>query len=925
MCGIAGSVTTEAFACNPSDVIRMSDQMAARGPDGKGLWASVDGRAVLAHRRLAIIDLTNDAAQPMVSADGRWVVTFNGEIYNYRELRASLIGEGAVFQSASDTEVLLHMYARHQEGMLPLLRGMFAFAIYDVVEGSLFLARDGLGIKPLYFAELAREFRFASQVKALLAGGRIATAPSPAGHCGFYLWGHVPEPFTLYRGIRSLRPGHWMRVKDGRITCKRWFSVTNILEEAEADPSRLPAAEAQDAFRSIFRDTIAHHLVADVPVGAFLSAGMDSSAVVGMATELGQKPRTFTLGFDEFKNTEADEVPIAELVARSLGTEHVTRRISQREFRENVERIVADMDQPSIDGVNTWLVCKAAREAGLKVALSGLGGDEILGGYPSFQQVPQSVRTLGWMRKMSWFGTAFRRSTTALTSVLGIPKYAGLFEYGFSYERAYLLRRALHMPWELSDLLDPVTAREGLDALRTESALAETCGRLRSSHLRIAALETSWYMSNQLLRDADWASMAHGLELRVPLVDVEFIRQTAKLLAGSCPPGKKSLLGSLKTFPVKSLLTRPKSGFQVPVATWLNPFRPVRKGLRPWACRVITHLSPHKPRLRVAMIYRQPGLDRYSIEQVFRTISGELADDDVELIGYYCGSRWKVLKDMIRIRRLKVDLFHITGDVHYFAILLPRGRTILTIHDLRSWSERLTGVRRWAFWLLWIYLPVRVAAKVVAVSEFTRQQILRAVDVPDDKLVVIGNAVAPVFVATHRPFNAQCPTVLQIGTSDNKNMERVIEAIAGLPVHLSIVGRVTERQQRLLSNRIVRYSVRTDLSTEEVAGCYAESDIVCFASLFEGYGMPIIEAQAVGRPVITSNMEPMSSVAGGAALVVDPTSVGELRTAIQELLTSESLRTELVSKGLRLSSTRSAKQIATLYRQLYQELHCQRK
>ena len=347
------------------------------------------GAVALGHRRLAILDLSSRAAQPMTSADGRLTVTYNGEIYNFPELRSELERDGVRFRTSCDTEVLLHLYASCGAAMVRRLRGMFAFAIWDDTTGKLFLARDPYGIKPLYTANDGWTFRFASQVKALLAGGRVSRDPEPAGLVGFYLFGSVPEPFTLYRAIRALPAGHTQIVDAGGPHEPVPFaSLATVLAEGARDPA--PARELAERVRAGGLDSVRAHRLADVEIGVFLSAGIDSGAVLGLMRDAGQpKIRAITLQFDEFRGTVEDETPLAAEIAARYGAEHIIRRVDRSEFERDLPDILDAMDQPSIDGVNSWFVAKAANEAGLKVALSGIGGDELLAGYPSFRDLPR--------------------------------------------------------------------------------------------------------------------------------------------------------------------------------------------------------------------------------------------------------------------------------------------------------------------------------------------------------------------------------------------------------------------------------------------------------------------------------------------------------------------------------------------------------
>jgi len=578
MCGIAGIFAYHYASpqVDRDELSRISRRMKRRGPDGAGDWLSEDGRVGLAHRRLAIIDLSDRAAQPMTSEDGKLAISFNGEIYNYRELRRGLESEGARFRTESDTEVLLALYARKGEAMLPELRGMFAFLIRDERRDELFAARDPYGIKPLYYADDGWCFRAASQVKAILAGGRVSRAPDPAGVAGFFLLGSVPEPFTTFAAVRSLPAGSWMRVdKSGAREPVAYHNIASVYADARERPLPVKEDEARGIAAQALRESVSYHMIADVPVGAFLSAGVDSGTLVGLARDAGVEDlQTITLAFDEYRGNHDAEAPLAAVAARHYGTRHSENRLGLDEFHRDVEDILDQMDQPSIDGVNTYFVSKAAAGLGLKVALSGLGGDELFGGYNTFDDVPRWVRTF---RPPSLIPFAGRLSRAALTRMLGgsrrrSPKAAGALVYGGTYPGAYYLRRGLFMPWELRELLPEDFAAAGLERLNLQGLLRSAMTPdPRTEFGRVAALEAGLYMRNQLLRDTDWAGMAHSIELRVPLVDAFLLRQLAPVLLAHGPRLRKGLLAGSpsKTLPA-GILQRPKTGFQVPVHDWLE-------------------------------------------------------------------------------------------------------------------------------------------------------------------------------------------------------------------------------------------------------------------------------------------------------------------------------------------------------------------
>jgi asparagine synthase (glutamine-hydrolysing) len=605
MCGLNGVFAFDPAAPAPTEaeLIATRDHMAPRGPDGHGAWWSPDRRCGLGHRRLSIIDLSDRAAQPMTSADGRLVIVYNGEIYNFPELKRELETQGVRFRTTSDTECLLHLYAREGAEFTARLRGMFALAIWDAARGGMLLARDPYGIKPLYVSCDGRTVRFASQVKALLAGRMVSAELDPAGVAGFHLFGWIPEPFTLYRQIRALPAGctQWVDAS-GLGEPRPYVSIPAILAEAARSPP--PPGGLEESVRAAVLDSVRAHLLADVEVGAFLSAGVDSGALVGLMCEAGQgELRAITLAFDEFEGAPDDEKSLAAQTAQTYGARHLVRRVSRQEFQDDMPAILEAMDQPSMDGVNTWFVAKAAREAGLKVAVSGVGGDELLAGYKSFVDVPRWRRRFG---PLAATPGAARLARTILGAVApGLsrarPKALGVLEHAGSFEGAYLLRRGLFLPHELGQVMDPALAAEGLERL---APLAHIRARLQpdpgSDVGRVSALESTLYMRNQLLRDADWAGMAHSLEIRTPLVDIALLRALAPLIPSLEPGAGKAALARAPRVPLPDAVSRrAKTEFAVPTRQWMTAMgasAPPREGRgltsRRWARTVFRAAAP---------------------------------------------------------------------------------------------------------------------------------------------------------------------------------------------------------------------------------------------------------------------------------------------------------------------------------------------
>lgn len=588
MCGIAGAFRFDGNRRSALDpvVSRINDFQRQRGPDGSGLWSSADGNIVFGHRRLSIIDIGPGGAQPMTDVTGRWTITFNGEIYNYRAIRSDLIRQGVEFHTESDTEVLINVIAQWGERGLSRLRGMYAFALWDSLRHELWLVRDPYGIKPLYVAQTGGTIWFASQARALATCAPVDTSREPAALTGFYIWGHIPEPFSWWRGIEAFPAGHVQRLVLGKPNAapKPFLTVEDVYCRQASK------SEPRPDLKSAVLDSVRHHLVADVPVGLFLSSGVDSMTIAALASELGARLQTMTLAFDEYKNTTADEAPIAEAVAKKLGFEHSTIRVNREEFEGLVDEFFKSMDQPTIDGLNSYLISWAAKARGIKVALSGLGGDELFGSYPSFRQIPQLLKWGRWLPSSRSLSRGLQSAWLMIAPSNMSPKIPGLLTHTHDTANAYLLRRALYLEFELDALLDESWLADGLQRLSSAPGPAKTAARLQAAgtsvYGQVAALESIYYMRNQLLRDADWSSMAHGVEVRVPFADVVLLETLAPSIASDSPPTKNELAVCAEGRLGKAI-QRPKAGFTTPVAAWIGTRGDTAdRGLRGWATNV---------------------------------------------------------------------------------------------------------------------------------------------------------------------------------------------------------------------------------------------------------------------------------------------------------------------------------------------------
>lgn len=592
MCGLIAAFTSAPLPASALDAALA--RMQRRGPDDMGTW--IEEGVQLGHRRLAILDLDHRAAQPMHSACGRYVIVFNGEIYNFRELRRQREAPGDVFRTTSDTEVILALFAAEGEAMLPKLRGMFAFVIWDRQERRAFAARDPYGIKPLYYARTTHGVLLASQVKALLATGAVDCTPDHAGQAGFWLLGSVPEPNTWYRDIRALPAGHcaWIEA-DRTIILRRWYDIGDAWRAADRSP-RLPDAEVRERVRAALRASVEHHLVADVPVGVFLSGGIDSGALVGLMVEAGARDlQGVTLTYDEFAGSANDEAPVAARIAAHYGIRHHVRRVTREEFLADLPLILAAMDQPSIDGINIWHASKAVAECGLKLVVSGVGGDELFQGYSSFQQLPQLVARVRLLRVPALRALA-RVAGRMQAWRTGNRRWRHAVDWARTLPGAWWLRRGLFAPDDLPELMGAQAAAEALHGFDADAWTRRMTGSLPTDpRLALGQIESITYLRNQLLRDSDWASMDHCVELRTPLVDAWLLQEMQPLLPSFAAFSNKSLLAEApqRSLP-REVIERAKTGFGIPVGAWLAARGGQSAGgfdSRRWACEVATAMD----------------------------------------------------------------------------------------------------------------------------------------------------------------------------------------------------------------------------------------------------------------------------------------------------------------------------------------------
>jgi asparagine synthase (glutamine-hydrolysing) len=616
MCGIAG-IIGRLDDRNLAVLERMSEAMVHRGPDAGGRWVSVPDTggwgALLAHRRLSILDLSPAGAQPMVDPVTGHVVVFNGEIYNFGELRRRLEAEGQVLRSTGDTAVMLRALGLHGPGAVSWLRGMFAFACWDPKERRLLLARDPLGIKPLYLArssdpDAGWSMAFASELRALLASGLLGKPQLDPQAVASSVWnGFVVGPGTAVKGVDLLWPGRLIEFDGAGKEVRRqdFWRIPERAPEPIIDENGLAA---------ILAEGLRLHLASDVPLAVFLSGGVDSSVVANLAQRAARSPvNTFTLAFEEH---ELNEGPIARRVAAAIGTEHHEAVLTEGRFVENLEAALDSLDQPTFDGLNAYYMSSAIRAAGFTVALSGAGGDELFGGYTSYRDLPVLHR---WSRRAAWVPRSLQ-TVAAMLATWPLQRSGGMVppqtrwaklpemvRHGDDLLTLYQLAYALFLPGFQYELLAPGFAEvlaDGLPAAMRQRIIAESRGRTPLS--AISVMEQRLFLGERLLRDNDAASMASSLEQRLPLVDQVLFESVDRLpdRARYGPLGRKAMLRRIGLRGLDpALFERPKSGFVLPFDRW------IRRGLKDAMDRT----------LRDPQAIAPVGLDPAAVERLWRT------------------------------------------------------------------------------------------------------------------------------------------------------------------------------------------------------------------------------------------------------------------------------------------------------------------
>ena len=557
MCGIAGLISNPKKPLPKEQLSARINAMQAalehRGPDHQAVYFSPTGNASICHTRLSIVDLNKRANQPMLSDDGRFVLSFNGEIYNYKKLRTQLQERGVTFQSNSDTEVVLKYLIQYGPKGLRNLRGMFALALWDEKHQSLLVARDPLGVKPLYYCARHGTLAFASEVRSLLESKLSSRKLSSRGVNQYLLRGSFSEPDTAFTDIKLLPAGTYFLWREDQPSLQRYWKPRY---SAKSSMNRDKAIELT---RSTLEHCVKAHMVSDVPIGLFLSGGIDSTILLALASKLSTKKiRTYSIAFEDPQWNEGD---IAKKTAQHFGSEHTEWKISAEQAQDLFDDFLSSIDQPTIDGFNVYCAAKLASENGEKVVLSGLGGDELFSGYPSFTKLPLLKKKA---ERLKWLSFLLLPARQIIEKLLPPKNRRGLdlLFYPDSISIVHQSFRGIFSINEASKLAHDITGKE--------STASFPKIRARDLADQISELEMSVYCRNQLLRDSDVFSMAHGLELRVPFIDKVLVEQILTIPAKwRLEKNKQLLIDSVPELP-EWVIDQPKNGFRFPFEDWLT-------------------------------------------------------------------------------------------------------------------------------------------------------------------------------------------------------------------------------------------------------------------------------------------------------------------------------------------------------------------
>lgn len=940
-------------------VKEMCTLMKHGGPDDEGIYTDPENHLVLGHRRLSLLDLSINGHQPMAYADGRYVITFNGEIYNYNEIKQLLIKKGYSFHTETDTEVILDAFAEWGTASFEKMNGMFAFALWDKLEKKIYLVRDPSGIKPLYYATTPEGLAFSSEVRAFKPLPWL-NEENQQWPVFLLAYGHLPEPVTVLQKVKPLPKGHYLCYEAvscvPTVTSFKKFSFSNTVSDK---------LEAIHFIREELKRSVNRHLIADAPVGVFLSGGVDSGLIALLASSDGNgRLNTLSINFEE---PEFSEKRYQDLLLRKINCASNQHLLQKEEFQEYLPSIFGAMDQPSCDGINTWFISKYAKENGLKAVLSGIGGDELYGGYPSFSRMQKVTLLENLPGTFLRAGKHSRRKAFKRLSYLSIGGSTG----------EYLFLRGQFIPSEIARHLH-MDESEVWQILAQQPAFP---GKERLQSFNEASwIELNMFMQNQLLRDVDVMGMAHSIEIRVPFLDKEFVELSMNIdvrLKEEGPLPKQLLIDSFKDILPKTIWNRPKMGFGFPFKKWLaasdfiksfmppsDPnYKSFASGSMHWsqfmslmlikyrgiAGHTVTgHKNQIKPVLSAGIAEKQKSLSKSGTQKImFLTLRTFSLTGGIEKVTRVAG---KALNDLcgeagstlsvysmydapgdidekyfskknftgFGIRRLlftqKAIFSGMGNDViilshlnllpvgYLIKLFSPRTKLVLIAHGIEAWKKFRLLQGRMLF----------ACDRILSVSRYTKDVIIKLNDFPAEKIQVLNNCLDPFLekpvknekdIRLLKRYKLQKEDIVLMTLTRLASCERykgydiVLESLGELrsknvPIKYLIIGNYDAAEKQRLNNLIAEAGLQADViftgfvPDGELAEHFNLADIYIMPSTGEGFGIVFIEAMYYNKPVIAGNKDGSADALldGKLGLLVNPSCKQEVSQAIESII-----------------------------------------
>ncbi|TDH23286.1 asparagine synthase (glutamine-hydrolyzing) [Segetibacter sp. 3557_3] len=927
MCRIAGIFKLGSSTLH-EDVLRLRDSMHRGGPDDEGIYVDDSLPLALGHRRLSLIDLSPAGHQPMSDRNGDLQLIFNGEIYNFLELKATLSGFGHVFTTKSDTEVILKAYSQWGISCFTRFNGMFAIALWDKSKQELILARDHAGIKPLYYSLTKDTLVFASEIRAFKAY-RPDWPESEEWKIPFLTFGHIPEPFTTLKNVQPLAKGTCAVIKLPSL------SITHHVSEIFQFSSlikTLPEAVAQ--VKDKLDKAVERHLISDAPIGLFLSGGVDSSLLTLIAQKYtGKNLNTLSIVFED---ATLSEEPYQKIIIDKSKAHHQSFLVSSHDFENELPDILEAMDQPSIDGINSYFICKYARQYGLTAVLSGLGADELFGGYNSFRYAPTAALIRKFPSFLPGMANVFPKDK--------IKKLAALQRKDAVGE--YLFNRGLYTTAQTAALLsisvDEVNA--SLDKVAIAPLPANTDSRNRASHI-----ETNLYMQNQLLKDCDYMSMWHSLEVRVPFLDKELMKTAYSIdpdIKYDKQIGKHLLIKAFDDLLPKEIWQRKKQGFTFPFYKWMrnvqstqrdDNYRGIRHkfttGSLHWSKywlyllnnkNAIKCFAPQAPSvlfLTLCTFSATGGIEKFnrSFLKALHDLEaeGKLTADAASMYDSstannyfepknmfaFAGNRVRFIREVVNLSKYydKIVVGHINLALAAYLIKLKhKAKKILVVaHGIEVWNSgndaiKLSAIKK---------AVINSADKILAVSNFTKQRMVQNLGLKEDKISIFPNTIDPYF---NYPDNLAKPaylkeryqlngqkiiyTLTRLSSSEQyKGYDRVLEALPEIKkrvpgIKYIIAGKADDAEKARIEAMIKKLDLQDTvmlvgfLKNEELTDHYLLADVFILPSTMEGFGIVYIEAMACGLPVVAGNVDGSVDALKNGELgrLIDPVSIPDI-------------------------------------------------